>query len=439
MDNLLVQSIDDLLRQKIPNKSSMSGADYIPVYPDNTQSLDLNNTNTYRIRLPKYPGFLARSKGQTGPFFTYAIDGFNGAGASATYKGEPWAFCQQMRILVNGVEVHNCLNGFNHVYAEWLKKKRAEWLLTDASNSGVNFDGIFEPTTTCTNDSASAKFVVPLPDNYSILSNKNHAVPLEHLDILIEITLNNHQNFLGASADGANLGNAKIKNLVLYIPVVKVDPEVSDAINMRLMSADTNEEDMLLFPIEDIRVDRQTFNYDAGPGTKTYVFNSVNSMCRLLEAKFSQDPTDAQGYKTMTGLNPGVQNYSYIVDGKRVIQNPVSTASGGFDLAYALHNDLVSAYNSINNDDNCMGVINKARFNGTNGYPNHNGVLESSFSLPCNLDTVSKDLVGGAKIINNLSLEVNYQGGAVNNCNLYLIQHSNRVIAVSRSRCKVLK
>ena len=85
----------------------------------------------------------------------------------------------------------------------------------------------------------------------------------------------------------------------------------------------------------------------------------------------------------------------------------------------------------INNEDDCSGAINKTVFNGINGgnfgtatYPAYNGSLNQSFDMVANLDTVSRDLVGGKKIINNLTLNLRYNGVAnMNNVNLYLIQY----------------
>lgn len=452
MDYLLVQEIDQLLRQKLPNKSSISGADYIPVYPDNTGSLQLNNSNTYRFRLPKMGGsFLARSKGQTGAYFTYQITATKPDGTASTFSGETFLPFSQMRILINGVEVHNNLY-YNHTYAEWLKMKRRDWLLTDGQNLGLNYtltNGFDDPFT-CTNGTYTASFTHPLPDNYSILNNKNFAIPLENLDILVEMTLNNYNNILSQATANANLGSATISNLVLYIPTVKVDPEVSDAINMRLMDADTDEEKMLLFPVEDIKVDRQSAGSLAAAGSQSFVFTGVNSSVRLLQAKLSMDPANAaassNAYQTMTGLNPNMQWYQFIADGKNILQNPTVSASlGPYDQCYAMSNDLKNAFNVINNDDDCSGAINKTVFNGggtfgSSTYPAYNGILNQSFDMVANLDTVSRDLVGGKKIINNLTLNLNYAGIAgMNNVNLYLIQYSNRIIAVSKNRCKVLK
>ena len=452
MDYLLVQEIDQLLKQRLPNKSSLSGADYIPVYPDNTGSLQLNNSNTYRFRLPKMGNmFLARSKGQTGAYFTYNISGLVGNNAS-TFSGETFLPFSQMRILINGVEVHNNLY-YNHTYAEWLKMKRRDWLLTDGQNLGLNYtyNNGFDDPPTCTNGTYTASFTTPIPDNYSVLNNKNFAVPLENLDILVEMTLNNYNNILSQATVNAGLDSASISNLVLYIPVVKVDPEVSDAINMRLMDADVDEEKMLLFPVEDIKVDRQSAGSLTGPATQSFVFTNVNASVRLLQAKLSSDPANgatSNAYQTLTGLNPNIQTYQFVADGKNILQNPTVSASlGPYDQCYAMSNDLKNAFNVINNEDDCSGAINKTVFNGINGgnfgtatYPAYNGSLNQSFDMVANLDTVSRDLVGGKKIINNLTLNLRYNGVAnMTNVNLYLIQYSNRIIAVSKNKCKVLK
>ena len=451
MDYLLVQEIDQLLKQRLPNKSSLSGADYIPVYPDNTGQQSLNSSNTYRFRLPKMGNmFLARSKGATGAYFTYNLSGYVN-GVDNTFRGETWLPFQQMRILINGVEVHNNLY-YNHTYAEWIKMKRRDWLLSDGGNLGINYtyNNGFDATTVCTNGTYSSQFYTPIPDNYSILNNKNFAVPLENLDILVEMTLNNYNNILCRGGAANALDNAIISNLVLYIPVVKVDPEVSDAINMRLMDADMDEEKMLLFPVEDVKTDKQSATNLTAPGTQSFVFTNVNASVRLLQAKLSTDPANAAGvataYQTMTGINPNMQSYQFIADGKNVLQNPtVSAQLGPYDQCYALSNDLKNTFNVINNEDDCSGNISKSIFNGPNytgsgNYPAYNASLNQSFDMVANLDTVSRDLVGGKKIINNLTLNIRYSGLAgLANVGLYLIQYSNRIIAVSKNKCRVLK
>ena len=451
MDYLLVQEIDSVLKQRLPNKSSLSGADYIPVYPDNTGQQNLNLSNTYRFRLPKMGNmFLARSKGATGAYFTYNLSGFVGVNAS-TFRGETWLPFSQIRILVNGVEVHNNLF-YNHTYAEWVKMKRRDWLLSDGGNLGINYTNAngYDATAVCTNGNYTSQFYNPLPDNYSILNNKNFAVPLENLDILVEMTLNNFNNILCQGAVNQALDNVIISNLVLYIPVVKVDPEVSDDINMRLMDADMDEEKMLLFPVEVIKTDRQSAPNLAGAGSQSFVFTNVNASVRLLQAKLSTDPSNsgagANAYQTMTGINPNMLYYQFIADGKNVLQNPtVSAFLGPYDQCYALSNDFKDTFNVINNEDDCSGNITKSLFNGPNFtgsalYPNYNGRLDQSFDMVANLDTVSRDLVGGKKIINNLTLNLRYNGIAgLANVNLYLIQYSNRIIAVSKNKCRVLK
>lgn len=467
MDNLLVQEIDEILKQKLPMKSSISGANFVMVPPDNTQSLPLNTSNVYRIRLPKYGGgYLARSKGQTGPFLVFTLNVPQSTNDDQQFICEPYALIKQMRILVNGVEVHNNLY-FNHTYAEWLKKKNCQWLNSDGGQFA--FPGVtqtagavtFAPQVASGTVSLNSKtFVLPFPDNYSILNNKDHAIPLEDLDIYIELYLNNQDNFIGGvagtGATSVTVGNnfpansCTVSNLLLYIPVVYVDPDVNRAIRAKLEMADNNEEEMMLIPVEDIKVDAQTWDFTKA-GTKTFVFHSVSSSCRLLEAILSSDPTGVQGYKTMTTVNPAITQYQYRVDGKNVSQNPITATP--YNMAYSMSQDLVSAYNQINNDSNDMSPLSITIFNtpdvasanATYTFPVYDGALGGSFNMVANLDTVSKELVGGVKLIGNLQLDINYNGlsgaaaASAGQANCYLIQHSNRIIAFSRSKCRVLK
>jgi hypothetical protein len=87
-----------------------------------------------------------------------------------------------------------------------------------------------------------------------------------------------------------------------------------------------------------------------------------------------------------------------------------------------------------------MGSINKNRFNSLAvANPAYNGALASSFSAVAILDTVSKDnVISGAKIINNLQTELQYQGANLPNANVYLIQHSNAIVAFSKTKAKLL-
>lgn len=465
MDQILVQEIDEILKQKLPMKSSISGANWIMVPPDNTQSLPLNTSNVYRIRLPKFGGgYLARSKGQTGPFLVFTL------GAPNTFRAEAYATFKQIRILLNGVEVHNNLY-YNHTYAEWLKKKGAQWLNSDAGQ--FVFPGITQTAGAGEFSAMPAngaqvggaglyyqQFVLPFMDNYSILNNKDHAIPLENLDIYIELYLNNQDNFMNASQAPGNTFAANtctISNVLLYIPVVYVDPDVNRAIQAKLEAGDNNDEDMMLIPVEDIKVDAQTWDFTSA-GTKTFVFHSVSSSCRLLEAILSPDfatgnadAVSQASYKTLCTVNPGIYQYQYRVDGKNVTQNPITTIP--YNLAYTLYQDFVSAYNQINNDVPDMSVIPYSLFLGpapgaTYSYPGRAGVLSgatgSTFSMTANLDTVSKELVGGVKLIGNLQLDIYYTGlvgaaAGAGQANCYLIQHSNRIIAFSKSKAKVLK
>ena len=443
MDSIFVQEIDDLLKQKLPKKSSISGAQLIKVSPDNTSDLAISTASTYRFRLPRMGGaYLARSKGQTGPFFSFSIYSYDNANPAVAedYKGEIYSTFKSLRILVNGVEVHNNMY-FNHTYADWMKMKPVDWLRSDAGNFGVTAAYGGAPFgALATQTGSGTVFTLPLPDNYSMLNSKDHAIPLEYLDIIIEVGLNNANNFLGKSADGANLTNPKISGLSLWIPVVYVDHEIDQAIKAKLEMADEDESEMMLLPVQDIRVDAQSYSF-ATAGTKTFIWNSVSSSCRLLEAKLSLDATDTTAYKTTTGLTGNITSYQYKIDGKNANQNPVTTGVTATDvnLAYPLYEDFVSAYNQINNDVPQMSPITKAQFLGSAATnPAHGAVLASGFAMVCNLDTVSKELVGGVKLLNNLSLEVtNNAGGAQSN--VYLIQHSNRVIALSKSKCKVIR
>lgn len=445
MDQLFVQEIDDVLKMKLPKKSSISGAEWVPCYPENTGTLALNTATTYRIRFPRRSGYLCRTRGQTGPFFSWQLSFTPNDNNGPLYAiGEPWAFIRQMRILINGVEIHNN-QYYNHTYCQWLQKKPADWLRSDAKQMGVIAEYGGSPFAAANAGSTDdnkrfangSYFNVPIPDNYSVLTSKNNALPLEYLDVVIEVTMNNHQNFLGKGADGTNLTTATIGNLVLWLPICFVDPDVDNAIKAKLDMADSDDAEMFLIPVNDIRTDAQTYSFDAA-ATKTFVFNSVSSMCRLLEAKISLDATDASMYKTTTGLTGGVTQYQFKVDGKNVTQNPVTVASPA--IAYPLFQDLVSAYNQINNDNVQMCPLPRTYFTGdADTNPAYNEAFDSNFCMVANLDTVSKELTGGQKLINNLTLELTTAGGGAANSNLYLIQHSNRVIGLSRNRCKVIR
>ncbi|MBK9285063.1 MAG: hypothetical protein IPM51_12220, partial [Sphingobacteriaceae bacterium] len=422
MDQIFVQEIDDVLKMRLPKKSSISGAEWVPCYPENTGALPLATSSTYRFRLPRR-GYLCRTKGQTGPFFTTQFT------TSANAEGEPWAFIRSMRILIHGIEVH--FNQFyNHTYGEWLKMKSSDWLRSDGQQMGIVSAYGASPFGALGAIASGTYFNVPIPDNYSVLTSKNNALPLEYLDVVVEVTLNDHRNFLGASADGSNLASASVANLTLWLPICFVDPEVDNAIKAKLDMADENDAEMFLMPVSDIRVDSQTYDFSVA-GQKTFVFNSVSTMCRLLQAKISIDATNTTNYKTLTGLTGGVSQYQYKVDGKNVTQNAVTVASPA--IAYPLYQDFVSAYNQINNDNIQMCPLAQATFTGSAATnPAHGAVLASNFSMVANLDSVSKELTGGQKLINNLTLELtNANTGAVSN--LYLIQHSNRVLGLARN------
>lgn len=441
MDNILAQEIDTMLQFKLPSKSSVSGANYIAAYAQNTGDLDLVNSNLYRFSLPKIPtGYLARTKGGLGPFFTYTLVN---PGGGAQIAGNPWAVISQYRVLLNGVEISNSQQGYQHFYAEWLKKKSTDYLTTDAQNACVNYDGGFKDFVGEVD--TNVKVVLPLPDNTDLLTNKTNALPLEMLDIVVEVYLNNKDNCLYNGVGGNNLASCKISDLRLYLPIVNVDPEVDQAIKMRLTEGDVSDEAMIILPVEDVKVDRQSYNW-TGSGTKTFVFNNVSSSVRLLEAKISQDPTTGV-QRVPTGLNPGIQSFNFVVDGKKAIQNDVTTSTGaGPDLSYSLYKDLVSTYNFINsNEEYKMGVIGKYTYDNVavsnQVFGDIDDPLNASFVIPQNLDTVSKDfMVGGKKVINQLNLEINYNtANPANNTNLYLIEYSNKLIAFSKSKCKVLK
>lgn len=439
MDQILVQEVDDILRQRLPRKSSISGVHWVPVYPDNTGSLALSTASTYRFRLPRVGGgYLAVSKGQTGPFFSFSI----ATNAAAAFEGEVYGVFRQCRILVNGTEAHNNLY-FNHTYAEWLKTKPSDWLRSDGGNFGManSFSGVMFPALASQN--SGTVYTLPYPDNYSVISNKNHALPLEYLDVVIEMTLNDFGNIMGLAASGASVTSATMSNLTLWIPVTYVDHEVDMAIKAKLEAADEDDKEMLLLYVQDVKADMQSYDFSSA-GTKAFVWNSTSSMCRLLEAKISIDAGAASttNYKTLTGLTGGVTSYQFKIDGKNVpYQNPVTTGVTATDvaLAYPLYQDFVSAYNQINNNEPQMSTITKAQFLGSAATnPAHGAALASSFAMVANLDTVSKDLVNGAKLINNLTLEVTCDGNGAQS-NVYLIQHSNRLIGISKNRCRVLK
>lgn len=464
MDQILITEIDEILKTKLPYKSAVSGANWIMVPPDNTQSLPINSSNVYRIRLPKFGGgYLARSKGQTGPFLVFTIS------AGENFIAEPYALIKQIRILCNGVEVHNNLY-FNHTYAQWLKMKNAQWLNSDAGQ--FYFPGVTQTAANGTfaamptSGATSFQFILPFPDNYSVLNNKNHALPLENVDWYIELYLNNANNMMGQAADGTASTNPTVSNLLMYIPVVYVDPDVDRAIQAKLEAGDNNDEEMMLLPIEDIKVDSQSSDFTS-PGTKTFVFHSVSSSARLLEAILSPDlgTGSTKAYKTFSVVNPGIYQYQYVVDGRNVSQNPITCPSwnhtGQYDLAYTMYQDFVSAYNQINNDVPDQSFVSKKLFDSAQTAlnpaiyvnPAYNAALSDTtggcFSMVANLDTVSKEeLIGGVKLIGNLQLNVYYDGinsttvapaAGVGQANCYLIQHTNRIVALSKSKCKVLK
>jgi hypothetical protein len=446
MDNLLVQTIDEMLREKLPTKSSMSSAEWVINYPQSTQTLACNGSNVYRFTLPKYPnGYLCATKGGLTPFFQFTLTPYAADGITVSKSViEPWAVFRQIKIFLNGVQITD-LQYSNHLYSEWLKKKTAEWLRTDGGNFGMTQDEALPWTALPINDAAGVKYTLPLPDNFSLFS-KNHALPLNSLEITMECTLNEFGKF----CTGLDAGNAlqaldkvELSNLSLMLPICHVDPEVDAAIMAKLEAGDMDESEMFLLPIENVRIDAQSYNFQ-GAGTKSFIWNTVSSSVRFLELIVSTDEKNSatQAYKSTTTLNPGIQNYIYRVDGKNVTQSNVTTAAGGYDQAYQYRNDLNSAYNYINNEQSYqMGSINKKIFNDeTVSPPNFNAPLASSFSAVAILDTVSKDnVVSGSKIINNLQTELQYNAAnAVPNANVYLIQHSNAIVAFSKTKAKLL-
>ena len=441
MDNILVQEIDDVLKMKLPKKSSISGAEWVAVNPENTQSLPLSLSSTYRFRLPRR-GYLCRSKAQTGPFFSFGLTtaGDNAHGADV----EVYSAFRSFRILINGVEVHNN-QYFNHFYPEWLKKKPLDWLRTDGQNFGLLSDAVSAfpamANATVATGANPTYFTLPIPDNYSVFS-KSNALPLEYLDIVVEMTLNEAGAISTEHTAGGGVVSLTMNDLKLYIPICFVDSEIDMAIKAKLEMANNNDEEMFLLPVNDVRVDSQSYDF-SNTGTKTFVWNSTSSMVRLLEAKISTDSYAGNiSYKTATGLSCGVDRYIYRVDGRNVSQNDITTGSGGINqtnLAYPLYQDLSASYNVLNNDSITMSPVSRTVFNGVAGaYPNVNTPLNSSFSMVANLDSVSKDLTGGVKLINNLTLEVHNAVAGVP-ANVYLIQHSNRIIGLSSNRCKVLR
>lgn len=447
MDQLFVQEIDDILKQKLPRKSSVSGAEWVAVNPENTQDLLFSTASVIRFRLPRR-GYLARSRGQTGPFFQFGV--YAGEAADA----EIYSAFRQYRLLVNGVEVENN-QYYNHYYPEWLKSKPINWLQTDAGNFGLTASyaaapfGAFAAANVSGITQATANyFTLPIPDNQGLLGSVNQALPLEYLDVVLEITLNNFANFMSKHGVNDKTSTASITGMQLMIPIVFVDPDVDDAIRAKLDMGDANEADMFLIPVQDVKVDAQSYSF-ASTGTKTFVWNSVSSMCRLLLAKISLDAADGTSYKTATGLTGGCSQYLYRVDGKNVTQSPIvlpyfgAANTNSANQAYPLYQDFVSALNQINNDTITMSPLTKSIVTSVltadcGANPANGLALTSSFAMVANLDTVSKDLVGGQKLINNLTLDItNSAAGAQSN--VYLMQFSNKVIGISRNRAKVIR
>jgi hypothetical protein len=446
MDNLLVQTIDEMLKEKLPTKSSMSSAEWVINYPQSTATLTANGSNMYRFTLPKYPnGYLCATKGGLTPYFQFTLNAFLPDGTASKFKVEPWAIFKQIKVYLNGVEISN-VQYCSKYYGQWLKTKSSEWLRTDGANFGLPEGSALPWTTLPVNPATPAKFTLPLPDNFSLFS-KNHALPLSSLEITMECTLNDYGRFsTGINAGEDNsvaLGRLDVSNISLMLPICHVDPQVHEAVVAKLEAADMDESEMFLLPIENVRIDAQSHNF-VGTATKSFIWNTVSSSVRFLELVVSTDINDssAQIYKSTTSFNPGVQNYIYRVDGKNVTQSNVTTNAGGYDQAYQHRNDLTSAYNYVNNEQSYnMGSINKTRFNDVSvAPPAFNGALASSFSAVAILDTVSKDnVISGSKIINNLQTELQYNAvNALNNANVYLIQHSNAIVAFSKTKAKLL-
>jgi hypothetical protein len=449
MDNLLVQSIDEMLVQKLPTKSSMSSAEWVINYPQSTSTLAANGSNVYRFTLPKYPnGYLCSTKGGLTPFFQFTLSAFAVGGAASKFVAEPWGIFRQIKVFLNGTQITD-LQYSHRLYAEWLKKKSSEWLRTDGANFGMPETQALPWSALPINNAEPVKFTLPLPDNFSLFS-KNHALPLNSLEITMECTLNEFgkfctgaDNVLAPGTGPQALSRVDVSNISLMLPICHVDPEVDAAIMAKLEAGDMDESEMFLLPIENVRIDAQTHNFN-GAATKSFIWNTVSSSVRFLELVVSTDEnvSNASSYKSTTTLNCGIQNYIYRIDGKNVTQSNVTCAAGGYDQAYQYRNDLVSAYNYINNEQNYqMGSINKTRFNNDDATnPVFNAPLASSFSAVAILDTVSKDnVISGSKIINNLQTELQYNAvNAVPNANVYLIQHSNAIVAFSKTKAKLL-
>ena len=450
MDNLLVQTIDNLLMEKLPTKSSLSSAEWTIAYPQATSSLDCNGSNVYRFQLPKYPnGYLCATKGGLSSYFQFNLTGTDGAVAPADQTtqmvAEAYGVFRQIKVFLNGVQITD-LQYNHHVYAEWLKKRDTNWLTTDGANFGLPEAGAWTAISAF-NITPGKNFTLPMMDNFSLFS-KNFALPLSSVDIVIEVTLNDFGKFatgLTAANAVSALGRVTMNNLSLMLPICHVDPEVDRAIQSKLEAGDVNESDMFLLPIENVRCDAQSYNFNAGSNTKSFIWNTVSSSVRFLELVVSTDVNNSATnlYKTATKVNPGVLNYIYRIDGKNVTQTNVTTDKSGFDQAYQFRNDLSSAYNYINNEQAYnMGSIRKSVFNNESVAPPVavNSSLVSSFEAVAILDTVSKDnVVSGAKVINNLQTELQYNAAnAIPNANVYLIQHSNAVVAFSKSKAKLL-
>jgi hypothetical protein len=446
MDSLLVQTIDEMLKEKLPTKSSMSSAEWVIAHPQSTQTLAANGSNSFRFVLPRYPsGYLCSTKGGLTPYFQFTLSGFLADGTPSPFKVEPWGIFRQIKIFLNGVQITD-LQYSHHLYAEWLKKKSSEWLRTDGANFGMPEDSAL-PWTTLPTSPAVSKFTLPIPDNFSLFS-KNHALPLSSLEITMECTLNDFGRFctgmdaVPGTAPRA-LSRLDVSNISLMLPICHVDNQVDEAVVAKLEAGDMDESEMFLLPIENVRIDAQSHNF-VGSATKSFIWNTVSSSVRFLELIISTDINDSsvQNYKSTTTFNSGIQNYIYRLDGKNVTQSNVTTAQSGYDQAYQHRNDLTSAYNYVNNEQSYqMGSINKSRFNDLSvAPPAWNAPLASSFSAVAILDTVSRDnVISGSKIINNLQTELQYNAvNPLNNANVYLIQHSNAIVAFSKTKAKLL-
>jgi len=447
----------DMLLYQLPERSSMGPIRWVQSPPDGVSQGGISVPQTggsapLRFTLPRR-GWLAPNSREVTPYMEFDLT-LTTTNAADDVRVVPWAVFSDAKVFVNGHQVSGQFAGnFAAVMSSWVARQGPAWAQSEGETLGlVNRDpatGSYvsplsdTPATPGTYDDVpsgtATRFVVPFPQDFSILTS-GKAFPLAAVNsVVIELYLSGFTSFAQRTAAAADVLTCTISNLNIWLPLAEVHSDIDRAFMERLDAAERGEASAVVIEtgyqnVQAISVPRQANTY-------SLQFTYPIAYAQALEfVQHVPQPAAGMGWRGMAAPRGYVTSYQFFVDDRPTSDNPVST---GRLEAYTRFLDYISALNRAQTGQSSGTVV--ALANSRIDAMASNAAAQAcpyfaatqTLTAPDDDRNTIESTRGFAKVRLDITKVVN--DGNLANIDMMglLITHAKARIAISRSDCRL--